>query len=47
MDRGILSTTDKVQLGLRPFFHKLYDVFGAERLDHMDEILLQQFPDLE
>jgi hypothetical protein len=45
MDRGTLSGTDKVQLGLRPFFRKLYDAFGVERGDHMDEILTQQFPD--
>jgi hypothetical protein len=44
MDRGTLSDADKVQLGLRPFFRKLYDAFGAERGDHMDTILTQQFP---
>jgi hypothetical protein len=44
-ERGLLGGTDKVQLGLRPFFRKLYDACGAERLDHMDAALLAQFPD--
>jgi len=44
-ESGVLSETDKVQLGLRPFFRKLYDACGAERPDHMDTALLTQFSD--
>lgn len=44
-DRGLLRDGDKVQLGLKPFFRKLYDACGAERLDEMDSALLAQFPD--
>jgi hypothetical protein len=43
-ERGILSGEDKVQLGLRPFFRKVYDAFGAERSDAIDSYLMQ-FPD--
>jgi hypothetical protein len=44
MERGRLNGTDKVQLGLRPFFCKAYDAFGAERPEQLDAYLLQ-FPD--
>ncbi len=42
-ERGILTSTDKVPLALAPFFRKLHDAFGIERLDHMDEALIRQF----
>jgi hypothetical protein len=45
MERGVLNASDPAQLALRPFFRKLYDVFGAERSDHMDAMLMQQYPD--
>lgn len=45
MDAGKLESADSIFLGLRPFFRKLYDACGAERPDHMDTILEQQFPD--
>lgn len=45
IERGLLTETDKMQLGLQPFFRKLYDACGAERADHMDTLLLNQFPD--
>jgi hypothetical protein len=44
MEKGLLNASDAVQLGLRDFFRKLYDAFGSERPDHMDEILTRQFP---
>jgi hypothetical protein len=43
-ERGLLGATDKVQLGLSPFFRKLYDACGAERPEHMDSALLARFP---
>jgi hypothetical protein len=44
-ERGLLTGADKVQLGLAPFFRKLHDAFGIERLSHMDQALLQYFRD--
>jgi hypothetical protein len=42
-ESGLLTSTDKVQLGLTPFFRRLHDAFGIERLDHMDNALLHLF----
>jgi len=44
-ERGVLRDGEQWQLALTPFFHKLYDACGAERLDHVDAVLLAQFPD--
>ena len=44
-ERGVLRDGEKWQLALKPFFRKLYDACGAERPDHVDTVLLAQFPD--
>lgn len=44
-ERGVLREGDQWQLALNPFFRKLNDAFGWQRLDHMDSALLAQFPD--
>jgi hypothetical protein len=43
-ERGVLTSVDNMALALAPFFRKLHDAFGIERLDHMDQALLQRFP---
>jgi len=45
IDIGLFRATDKPQLALKPFFEKLHEAFGSERLDHYDATLLRQFPD--
>lgn len=42
VETGILNNSDKVQLGLRDFFRKLYDAFGADRPEHMDAYLTRE-----
>jgi hypothetical protein len=44
-ERCLITDLDKVQLALVPFFRKLHDAFGIERLGHMDQALFQSFPD--
>jgi hypothetical protein len=44
-ERGVLRDGEQWQLALKPFFRKLYDACGGDRLDNVYAVLLAQFPD--
>jgi len=44
-ERGVLRDGEKWQLALKPFSVKCMTNAAGERLDHMDAVLLTQFPD--